>query len=273
MSGARVWMEVRGRFYEVVVAEAVELAIAMEFGRGGALEEGPRAFGLPWQRAEAFEVEGFVGDRRRGGSANCETLTITPHGNGTHTEGVGHILRERVAVADYVVEPLVPAALLTVELVRLGESGEEYGGTGEEGDLVISGAALAAAAARGGGQEGFWEALVVRIAPHEEFGGPAMDHTGTNPPYFTDQAMGWVRGQGVEHLLVEVPSVDREADGGALTAHHRYFGEARGRTITEMIFVPGEVEDGEYALSLRFPRLLTDAAPSRPILYPLRERG
>jgi len=36
-----------------------------------------------------------------------------------------------------------------------------------------------------------------------------------------------------------------------------------------MIYVKNDVEDGLYALNLQVPHLLTDAVPSRPILYSL----
>jgi hypothetical protein len=40
-------------------------------------------------------------------------------------------------------------------------------------------------------------------------------------------------------------------------------------TITEMIYVPNEVEDGQYVLDLQIPNFVADAAPSRPVLYKL----
>jgi hypothetical protein len=47
-------------------------------------------------------------------------------------------------------------------------------------------------------------------------------------------------------------------------------GAARpGATVTEMVFVPADVPDGLYALALHLPPFVTDAAPSRPLLYPL----
>ena len=73
-----------------------------------------------------------------------------------------------------------------------------------------------------------------------------------------------------------MPSIDREDDGGTVPNHHRFFGlepggepdeASRRRTITEMIDVPDGVDDGRWALSLRFGRLITDAVPSRPVLY------
>jgi len=41
------------------------------------------------------------------------------------------------------------------------------------------------------------------------------------------------------------------------------------KTITEMIFVPNKIKDGNYLLQLQVINFSGDAAPSRPIIYPL----
>ena len=45
--------------------------------------------------AVAYSGPGFTLDTRLGGSCNCEVIEFVPHCNGTHTESVGHITRER----------------------------------------------------------------------------------------------------------------------------------------------------------------------------------
>jgi arylformamidase len=263
VTAPRVLLEAGGRRY--ALGPGREIAIPLDFHGLQA-----RAFGLPRATSEAFETDGFVGDTRRGGAANCETLTITPHGNGTHTESIGHITERRVPVADCVAAPLLAATLITVRLRPLSESSDTYAGTADPDDLVITAAAIEQALARVHVPEGFHDALVLRIPTDDGlYAGPAQDHTGHNPPYLTDQAARALRDLSCDHLLLELPSVDRESDGGGLTSHHTFFGDQERRTITEMVAVPRDLPDGPYALSLRFARLLTDAAPSRPILYPL----
>jgi hypothetical protein len=93
--------------------------------------------------------------------------------------------------------------------------------------------------------------------------------------------MRYLRELGVRHLLVDLPSVDREHDEGRLAAH-RVFWEVEPdvhdvplpfstRTITEMVFVDDEIDDGIYMLNLQLPAFQLDAAPSRPILYRVSE--
>jgi len=82
---------------------------------------------------------------------------------------------------------------------------------------------------------------------------------------------------GVKHLLVDIPSVDKEIDGGTLAFHHAFWNVPEqpitNRTITELIYVPNEVEDGHYILELQVSNFDNDAAPSRPLLYKKRKEA
>jgi hypothetical protein len=75
------------------------------------------------------------------------------------------------------------------------------------------------------------------------------------------------------HLLLDLPSVDREEDGGRLAAHKAFWGlpeDPRPRaTITELIYAPPEVADGTYLLNIQLAAFENDASPSRPILFPM----
>jgi len=50
---------------------------------------------------------------------------------------------------------------------------------------------------------------------------------GSNPPYLTAHAMAWLRGHGAQHIVVDLPSVDKEDDGGYLVAHRTFWGIAK----------------------------------------------
>ena len=74
-----------------------------------------------------------------------------------------------------------------------------------------------------------------------------------------------------------MPSVDREEDEGKLLAHKAFWNvknvaelnsDARLTcTITEMIVVKNEIQDGSYILNLQIASFENDASPSKPILY------
>ena len=79
------------------------------------------------------------------------------------------------------------------------------------------------------------------------------------------------RESGIQHILIDLPSVDKEKDNGALLAHKEFWnynGEQRLKaTITELIYVPDYIKDGLYMMDLQVAPIENDAAPSRPILY------
>ena len=64
--------------------------------------------------------------------------------------------------------------------------------------------------------------MVIRTLPNEE----AKKHkkySHTNPPYLSEAAAVYLREKGVMHLLIDLPSVDREHDEGKLLAHKAFW--------------------------------------------------
>ena len=75
----------------------------------------------------------------------------------------------------------------------------------------------------------------------------------------------------MKHLLIDLPSVDKEKDEGKLLAHKAFWNYPEKpryqATITEFIYVPNQVKDGSYLLNLQIASFHNDAAPSKPVLY------
>ncbi len=270
----KVFIEVHDRTYAVDVQHGIDLSIPLD-------PHGPQpsAFGLPAASAEPFEAGEFCASVSRGGSVNCFGHTTWPHGNGTHTETMGHVTHPAPPIGQTLRDILVPATLISVAPQALAASGESYPEPLAAEDKVVTRARLARALE---GADAAWcEALAVRTVPHDAAKVHAS-YGGTNPPYFTSEAMRFVREVGVRHLLVDLPSVDREEDAGALSNHRIFWGlpqgstdpedaSERGRTITEMIYASPAVDDGTYLLNLQVGPLTLDAVASRPILLPIRE--
>ena len=271
--GSRLWLERDGRRFSVRAAQGVSLAIPLALdGRQ------PAHFGAPAARAEPLSAGDFTGDTRAGGSCNCEIVTLVPHCNGTHTEGPGHVTRERVSVHGSALRPLYLAALISVRPEDADDCDESSDPAPQAGDRLITARALVAAlAALGAGTP---DAVVVRTLPNSseklerDWMQPPL------PPYFSREAMALMVERDVLHLLSDLPSVDRLLDDGRLTGHRVFFGlparmdpaAAVGRpdaTITEMIYAPDSLPDGLYALSLQLASWVSDAVPSRPVLFPL----
>jgi hypothetical protein len=256
------------------------------------------AFGIPTAASEPLAIGGWVGSVAAGSSVNCSVLTACFHGVGTHTECCGHALARPIRLhADVSVAPtLIPAAVLTLdpELYAKCADSERTYIAAKPDDLVLSMATAEAAFAEMAAKCPFLSAdslsaalrngaVILRTLPNDD-SKRSCDYTGKNPPYVLPSLMRWAAERvGVRHLLLDLPSADREDDGGHLLAHRAFWGlPPRGedadaavseRTITELCYVPAAVADGLYLLDLQVAPLHMDAAPSRPLLYPLRPRA
>jgi arylformamidase len=263
--------EADGRPLRVNFGKPACIAIPLEFSGPQ-----PAAFGAPRADSRPLRQGSFVGDTRAGGSCNCELLTIAPHCNGTHTECVGHVTDARVAVHERVPGGVELALVVTIEPVAAEQTGEDSDPRPAPGDRIVTAAALENAARRHAGPR--HTALVVRTATD---GGPHREYAGPSPaPYLSRQAAHWLVARGIETLVLDLPSADRAQDGGRLTAHRILFGLPPGSrdataarrpraSITELAWIGPEVADGWYLLDLQIPPFITDAAPSRPLLYPV----
>lgn len=196
----------------------------------------------------------FVGDTRQGGVVNFFNVRFNPHGNGTHTECVGHIAKDRYVLRDCLKESHFRAKLVSVFPQKT-----------DEGDRVIFRAQLEELLASNEA-----EALIIRTLPNDQLK-CRTNYSGANPPYLHHEAARYLVDCGVQHLLLDLPSVDREEDGGQLLAHKAFWqypdAVREHCTITELIYVPNEVRDGFYLLNLQTASFDLDASPSRPILY------
>lgn len=246
-----------GKNYEADLSAPFDIAAPVRFDKGGL-----GAFGADPAREEPFKAGSFIGDVNAGGSCNCWIYTFSPHLHGTHTECVGHITGERIAVHEIMTESFLPATLITLAPEAARES---YAPAPQEGDTMITKHALEKVLQN---TRGFLDALIIRT-----------DYKGA-PPYFSHEAMRYLNELGVRHLLVDMPSVDRLDDDGKLSNHRIFWGVAPGvksasppspKTITELIRVPAKAQDGCYLLNLQVAAFHSDAAPSRPVLYKVKE--
>ena len=58
----------------------------------------PNCFYAPFFDAKPFTSGDFTGSVKKGAPVNFFNVFINPHGNGTHTECVGHIIEEPVTI-------------------------------------------------------------------------------------------------------------------------------------------------------------------------------
>lgn len=192
-------------------------------------------------------------------STNFNNIFFNPHGHGTHTECLGHITNGFYSINQSLKMFFFSAELITVQPEVQGE------------DFVITKAQIEKA------MEGKSpEAIVIRTLPNENEK-MSRKYSNTNPPYLDEKAATFIRESGIKHLLIDLPSVDKEHDEGKLLAHKAFWNvkdvdvlnkDARlDCTITEMIYVDDKIQDGSYLLNLQIASFENDASPSKPILY------
>ena len=269
-------VELGGHRFHFDAARPVSLALPLDFHGGD-----PRWFGAPEARAEPLVAGGFSGRVASGASCNASTLRLTPHCNGTHTECAGHLVIEPLAARDIVPAGLLAALLLDIEPDASGREASRPGP--RPGDLLFTHAALAAAwpgplLAGGAVLPVAPRALVLRTTGTPARAGATGRSPTGMPPYLSLPAAEFLVARGIEHLVLELPSLDRLEDDGELAAHRVFFGlpprsralAEAGRahcTVTELAHVPPTLPAGFGLLSLQVPALGGDAVPSRPLWH------
>jgi kynurenine formamidase len=261
-----------GQKIRVALDRGVSLAIAVDFAAAG-----PRHFGAAGPTSTPFAAGSFSGSVASGASANCSTITLTPHCQMTHTESVAHLTRESGDAWRVVPRGLLPAVVVSVVPEPARETTESTDPQPWGTDILITRRRLRAAWPLGKMIDPV--AAIIRTMPNEP-GKRTRNYTDLVPPYLTREAVEWLVEKRIEHVVLDLPSLDRTHDDGRMVGHRVFFGlpsgstargdAARSRaTITELAFIPDEVADGPCVLSLAVPAIGGDAVPSQPIVYPL----
>ncbi|WP_417354084.1 cyclase family protein [Flavobacterium sp.] len=210
---------------------------------------------------EPVKMGDWVGKVSEGSSTNFNNIFFNPHGHGTHTECLGHITKEFYSINQALKQFFFLAEVVSITPEVHGE------------DLVINRGQIEKAL------EGKSpEAIIIRTLPNEA-AKKSKNYSNTNPPYLSEAAAWCISECGIKHLLIDLPSVDKEKDEGKLVAHKAFWNvkdvnnlnaDARhDATITEMIYVNDTVYDGSYLLNLQIASFENDASPSKPVLYKL----
>ena len=262
-----------GRRYSADLSDPLSLAMPLDFDGVQ-----PNCFGAPTAHARPLQDGEFVGDVRAGGSVNCEALALAPHCNGTHTECVGHLTSDRIAVHEVLRGGLFITRLVSVRPESAAAAGETPDADAATDEPVVTARALGLALAALPGPA---KALVIRTLPNDA-SKLSRRYQGAAPAaYLTAEAAMLLVEHEVRHLVVDLPSIDRAHDRGRLVAHRIFFGLAgesrrahdatrREATVTELAWIAPTIHDGWYLLDLQLPAFMSDAAPSRPLLYPAR---
>jgi kynurenine formamidase len=210
----------------------------------------PRAWYANPVKTEPVRQGDWVGEVKQGAPVNFFDVHLNPHGNGTHTECVGHISPQQQSI-----NQVLPGYHGIAHFCRLAPD-------------THAGKMVSLKAFEALNLTLDFEVLIIEVPVAFP-----QDFSGTNPPYFEPALLVFLRQQGIKHFITNLPSVDPEEDAGALAAHKAFWNYPAEtdleRTITELAYFPPQLKPGAYFLNLQVAPLNNDASPSRPVLYTL----
>lgn len=213
-------------------------------------EENPNCFFAPHPEFKPYQSGDFIGSIEHGSPVNFYNIFLNPHGSSTHTECVGHI-KTGYVLKDCLKEHIFLSYVLSVEYETV-----------EDGDRIISDIE------RLNQIPDEVDALILRVTNLDK---ESLNFSGTNPIFVSKMLISEINRKGVQHLLVEIPSIDKEEDGGKLEGHREFWygnGDVeKNKTITELVKIPEVVEDGLYVLNLQVLNIALDVSPSNPVIY------
>lgn len=247
--------------FQIDLSKPIDISIALSN-----TDSNPIAWYIEKPVIEPVVFGNWIGKVSLGSSTNFNNLFFNPHGHGTHTECLGHITRNFYSINQCLKKFFFLAKLISITPQQIGD------------DLIITKNQIEDFFITSSTAENLQnvEALIIRTLPNLELK-KSKNYSHTNPPYLSEEATLFIREKNIQHLLIDLPSVDREEDQGKLLAHKAFWNvqntdelnsDARlNCTITEMIFVDNSVLDGNYILNLQIASFENDASPSKPILY------
>ncbi len=241
-------IEYKGESISVDLSKPLDISIPLQ-----ASQKNPLAWYQSEPTIEPVKMGDWIGKVSKGGSVNFNNVFFNPHAHGTHTECFGHISEEFYSINEALKTFFFLAELISVKMEKVDD------------DEVISEEGIIKALK---GKKP--EAIIIRTLPNNSEK-ESKHWSNTNWPFLQENAALFLREIGVKHLLIDLPSVDKERDDGKLLAHKAFWDYPENPredcTITELIYVPDSIKDGKYLLNLQIASFHNDASPSKPVLY------
>ncbi len=245
-------IQYRSRYYKIDLSKPLDISVPLH-----ASKDNVNAWYLQGPKMEPVKNGEWIGSVAQGAEVNFNNIWFNPHAHGTHTECVGHITKTVHSINKNLKQFFFLAEVVTVVPEQL------------EDDFVISKKQIQSAL---GNKKR--DAIVIRTLPNtkEKL---SRQYSNTNPTYLLEDAAIYLKEKNIKHLLIDLPSVDKEKDEGKLLAHNAFW-NTKGKlrldaTITELIYVPNNVKDDTYVLNLQIAPFENDASPSKPVLYKIMD--
>jgi arylformamidase len=236
------------RKYSIDLTNPTDISIPLRDGK-----DNVNAWYIDAPKIFPVASDDWIGSVKEGADVNFNNIHFNPHSHCTHTETAGHITETVHSINKHLNQFFFLAEVVTIPPENVGE------------DFVITKRQLQFAL---GNKKR--DAIIIRTLPNLS-DKKNMQYSNTNPTYLLEEAAIYLKEKGIKHLLVDLPSVDKEKDEGKLLSHNAFWNTAGklrlDATITEFIYVPNSVKDGTYFLNLMVAAIENDASPSKPVLY------
>ena len=155
----------KGKSYKADLSKPIALSVPLRAG-----EHTVNAWHAAPVKIEPVKMSDWIGEVSAGASVNFRNIFFNPHGNGTHTECVGHISKENYSINQCLKEFFFIAELISI-------LPDELPG----GDRVITATHIENCL-----QGKKPEALIIRTVSNP-VAKTEMQYSDTNPPYITDR--------------------------------------------------------------------------------------
>ena len=214
-----------------------------------------------------------VWNTKDGAACNIPVIDLNIHCGSTHSECRSHITKEKLYISKIIKDSFIPSILISVEPSN-DMAEETYHYDVEDEDLIITKKILREKI--GSLKETNINTVIIRTLPNIEAEMICRDYNKRKNPFFSNEAISYIKKLGVQNLVVDLPSIDKFDDGGLLGNHRIFWNlkeEPNNNTITELALIKNEVKDGYYLLSLNILNMNLDASPCRPLIYPILKKS
>ena len=255
----KIQIEHNNRLYKINSNEGTRISIPMNFNK----DQNPKFYDTNNPEKKYYSSNQVEYSLSRGAGCNVPLINMNIHCSGTHTESANHVVSEGKLIGDIQNTDFIPSQLISVSSEN--STSENYHVSYNDNDRFITKNILSSIDF----DLDFMDSIIIRTLPNDD-SKKTMNYNDDHHPFLTNDAIRYIKQMGVNHILIDTPSIDRYDDEGKLGNHHIFFMDnekPNSNTITELIFVPNICADGKYFLSLGIASFNLDAAPSSPVIY------
>lgn len=263
-----IHIEHQNTLFKIDPSNVVDLSIPYNFNG-----EQPNFYNVNKGSLNPLKTGEIAWDVSKGAGCNVPEISMNIHCSGTHSESVGHLLKNSGDVGALLTDLFMPAVLISLDTVKFGDCEDPYHCFVNDNEKVISVDKFFMKNKKFFGAEP--DVLIIRTRPNPK-SKQFLNFSDSPPPFFTNDAMSMICDMRIKHLIVDLPSIDRMSDDGILGNHRIFWGDGLNpnskidtnskKTITELAYIPNSVRDGFYFVNIQIPHFVCDAAPSRPML-------